>query len=141
MKRAFEAPPSSVPPTPEKPISTDRMLVVGQGITVSGEIKSCDCLVVEGNVRADVSCRELRIALGGLFVGTAAVASAEIVGRFEGELNVAEHLVIRANGKVSAKVRYQQIEIERGGQISGDIDTGGANAAGNPAVRGQRLSA
>ena len=112
MKRLFEGQPAGTPP---KPQSTDRMLVVGAGIVVSGEIKSCDCLVVEGKVEANVACKELRIAHGGLFSGTAAVQNAEVIGRFEGDLTVSDRLVIRASGNVSAKVRYQQLEIERGG--------------------------
>ncbi len=42
-------------------------------------------------------------------------------GRFEGTLNVRRRLLIRATGKVTGNVRYGQIEIECGGQISGDI--------------------
>jgi len=138
MKRLFAAqPPSQVSATP-KSTSTARMLVVGREIVVSGEIKSCDCLVVEGNVEADVACKELRIAPGGLFKGTASVANAEIIGRFEGTLQVAERLTVRAGGKVSAKVRYQQIEIERGGQVSGDIQAGDASVAAHPVVQARR---
>ena len=46
---------------------------------------------------------------------------AEVRGRFEGTLNVRRRLLIRASGKVTGTVRYGQIEIECGGQISGDI--------------------
>jgi cytoskeletal protein CcmA (bactofilin family) len=141
MKRLFEAQPSKVPATPPKPQSTDRMLVVGPGIVVSGEIKSCDCLVVEGKVEANVACKELRIAHGGLFSGTAAVQNAEIIGRFEGDLKVSERLVIRASGNVSAKVQYQQIEIERGGQLAGTVDSGGAAEPARTVARDQRRSA
>lgn len=99
-----------------------RKLVVGRGIVFSGEITSCDCLVVEGTVKANIAgCHDIHIADGGLFTGSASVQSAEIRGRFEGALTVTERLLIHANGKVSAEVRYHQIEIERGGQISGDI--------------------
>lgn len=105
------------------------MLVVGKGIVVSGEIKSCDRLVVEGQVQADISCKELRVELGGLFTGIAAVESAEIIGRVVGELKVTGRIVIRSSGNVSARLRYQQIEIELGGQISGDIATDAVTAS------------
>jgi cytoskeletal protein CcmA (bactofilin family) len=97
--------------------------VVGRGITFSGEIKSCDYLVVEGTVRANiVGCEGIQIAEGGLFTGSASVGSTEIRGQFEGELAVSGRLLICASGKVTARVRYHQIEIERGGQISGEIE-------------------
>ncbi len=98
-----------------------RMLIVGRNIVITGEIQSCDCLVVEGTVKANVTCNELRIAKGGLFLGSASVANADVVGRFEGELQISERLLLRASGKIAAKLRYRQIEIELGGQISGDI--------------------
>lgn len=98
-----------------------RMLIVGRDIVITGEIQSCDCLVVEGTVKANVTCNELRIAKGGLFLGSASVANADVVGRFEGELQISERLMLRASGKIAAKLRYRQIEIELGGQISGDI--------------------
>ena len=138
MKRLFEGQPAGTPP---KPQSTDRMLVVGAGIVVSGEIKSCDCLVVEGKVEANVACKELRIAHGGLFSGTAAVQNAEVIGRFEGDRTVSDRLEIRASGNVSAKVRYQQLEIERGGQLAGAIEAGTASEPARTTARDQRRSA
>jgi len=101
--------------------STARQLVVGRDIIVSGEITSCESLVVEGTVRANVECQDLRIEGSGLFAGSAVVTDAEVLGRFEGELTVTGRLRVRASGKVSAKVRYHELEIERGGEISGDL--------------------
>jgi cytoskeletal protein CcmA (bactofilin family) len=112
-------PPKSEPPMAQ---TATRKLVVGRGIVFSGEIKSCDCLVVEGTVKANIAdCHDINIAEGGLYTGSASVDRAEIRGRFEGTLSVAEHLLIHATGRVAAEVRYNQIEIERGGEISGDV--------------------
>jgi cytoskeletal protein CcmA (bactofilin family) len=127
------------PVSPQKPESAaqtaTRKLVVGRGIVFSGEIKSCDCLVVEGTVKANIAdCHDINIADGGLFTGSAAVDRAEIRGRFEGSLTVAEHLLIHSSGRVAAEVRYNQIEIERGGEISGTIQAQAQGAAA-PAVK------
>ena len=46
---------------------------------------------------------------------------AEISGSFEGTLVARELLMVRANGRVTGKVRYGRLEIERGGQINGDV--------------------
>jgi len=100
-----------------------RTLVVGREIVLSGEISACDRLVVEGTVKANIKdCRDIAISEGGLFTGSASVESAEIRGRFEGELTVSGRLLIRAPGQVSAAVRYGEIEIERGGRLSGHVD-------------------
>ena len=57
----------------------------------------------------------------GLFKGSASIEEAEIHGRFEGNLTVRKRLLIKATGRVSGTIRYGQIEIECGGQISGDV--------------------
>jgi cytoskeletal protein CcmA (bactofilin family) len=101
-----------------------RKLIVGPGITLSGEINSCDHLVVEGNVHANLHrCKHVMIAQTGLFGGNAIIDEAEVHGRFEGDLTVRNRLSIRATGHVSGSVSYRQIEIEAGGQISGTIAT------------------
>jgi cytoskeletal protein CcmA (bactofilin family) len=99
-----------------------RKLTVGREITLSGEITSCDKLIIEGSVEANLNnCRDVEIAESGLFKGSASIDEAEIHGRFEGNLVVRKRLLINASGRVSGTIRYGQIEIECGGQISGDV--------------------
>jgi cytoskeletal protein CcmA (bactofilin family) len=99
-----------------------RTLIVGQGISLSGEINSCARLVVEGSVQANLqACQSMIIAETGLFDGNAAIDDADIYGRFEGDLAVRKRLLIRASGQVSGTVTYGQIEIEAGGKIAGTI--------------------
>jgi len=109
-------------PTPKARDTEMRRLIVGREISLTGEITSCDRLIVEGNVEANLTnCREVEITESGLLKGTAAIDDAEIRGRYEGTLAVRKRLLIRASGKVVGTVRYGQLEIECGGQISGDI--------------------
>ena len=107
---------------PRRSDSELRKLTVGREITLSGEITSCDKLIIEGSVEANLNnCRDVEIAETGLFKGSASIEEAEIQGRFEGNLVVRKRLLIKASGRVSGTIRYGQIEIECGGQISGDI--------------------
>src|SRR5579863_5064428 len=99
-----------------------RKLIVGREISLSGEITSCDKLIVEGSVEANLqNCHDVDIAQSGLFKGSATIDEIEVRGRFEGNLIVKKRLLIRATGRVSGTIRYGQIEIECGGQISVDI--------------------
>jgi cytoskeletal protein CcmA (bactofilin family) len=103
-----------------------RSLIVGREISLSGDIRSCNRLVVEGSVEATLhECREMEIAESGLFKGNAAIEQAEIRGQFEGELVVSKRLLIRASGHVSGTITYGEIEIERGGKVSGVIQEAG----------------
>jgi len=106
---------------PSKP-GEIRQLSVGRDITLSGDITSCEKLSIAGSVEANlINCRALDIAESGLFKGSTSIEEAEVRGRFEGNLTVRKRLLIKATGRVSGTIRYGQIEIECGGQISGDI--------------------
>jgi cytoskeletal protein CcmA (bactofilin family) len=118
------------------PLRTEpRHLLVGRGVSLSGEITTCERLTVEGKVEANLhECRDIDIAEGGLFKGSATIDNAEIRGRFEGELTVRKRLLIRASGHVAGKIAYAEIEIENGGNISGQI----ALYTGEEAIAEQR---
>jgi cytoskeletal protein CcmA (bactofilin family) len=114
-----------------KPDGEMRRLSVGREITLSGEINSCDKLFIEGSVEANLNnCRDVDIAESGLFKGSASIDEAEVRGRFEGNLTVRKRLLIKSTGRVSGTIRYGQIEIECGGQISGDVQAQPAGEAG-----------
>ena len=114
--------PAGPPPAPRRSEADVRKLIVGREISLSGEITSCDKLIVEGSVEANLqNCHDVDIAESGLFKGSATIDDVEVRGRFEGSLIVRKRLFIRATGRVSGTIRYGQIEIECGGQITGDI--------------------
>lgn len=96
-------------------------MVVGREIRLTGTIHDCDQLMIDGTVEADLAdCDDLQIAESGLFKGVASIGDADIRGRLEGTL-IVRNLVIRATAKVTGRIRYVQLQIERGGQISGDV--------------------
>jgi cytoskeletal protein CcmA (bactofilin family) len=121
--RPAEAPrPAPPAPMPRRSETEVRKLIVGREISLSGEINSCDVLVVEGSVEANLqNCRDVDISETGLFKGSASIDAAEVHGRFEGTLTVRGRLFIRSTGRVTGTIRYGQLEVEFGGQISGDI--------------------
>lgn len=106
-----------------------KKLIVGRDIMLSGKITSCDRLVVEGRVEADLSeTRAIEISPNGVFKGNAEIEQAEIAGRFEGTITVRQRLFIRATGKVVGTIRYGTVEIEAGGEIAGDVQVSGTRA-------------
>ncbi len=139
--------PSASIPTPPSPQATEnegRKLVVGREISLSGEIKACEKLVVEGKVEADLTdATFLEISSSGLFVGNARVTDCDISGTFEGELTVKGRLLLRGSGLVRGKLRYNELETERGGRLIGAVDVLGADedlprvAAPAKAVKGK----
>lgn len=99
-----------------------KVMVVGAGINITGEMRSCDQLVVHGTVEGSLTdCRMLTIANAGSFKGTAEADAAEIDGNFRGRMVVRGRLLIRATGKVNGEISYGEVEIERGGEVSGTV--------------------
>ena len=116
-------------------------LIVGRNIRLKGEIADCDTLVVEGHVEASMRSRIIEIAEGGVFVGKVEIDSAHVRGRFEGELTARERLTIHSTGKVSGNIRYGQIAIEAGGEISGDTAVASKDGSKRPDMARPRTDA
>jgi len=122
-------PGSAASPSAVKPAK--RVLTVGPDIQMKGEITTCDRVVIEGMVDATMKdVHTVELAQSGSLKGTAEVEDAEISGIFEGDLVVRGRLIIYSTGVIRGNVTYGEIEIERGGQIAGNIQnvSGGASS-------------
>jgi len=121
-------PVAAVPtPAPAAKPGEGSKLIVGPDVKLKGvEITDCDTLVVEGRVESALDSRVIQIAENGVFNGAASIDIAEIRGRFDGELTARKQLVIHASGRVAGKIRYGNIKIEEGGEISGDVGSLGS---------------
>lgn len=122
MRPSVSTPPAPQNRAPQQDKTAKRILTVGQDTFLKGEISTCDRVIVEGSVEADLkNVQMMEIADSGTFKGSAVVDDAEINGQFEGELTVRNRLIIHAGGKVDGKVSYGEIEIQRGGQVRGEM--------------------
>ena len=76
----------------------------GPGIGLSGEVTACDRLPVQGSaVVALVATRAIEVAEDG------------------GELAVRDRLLVRDTGRVRRRIRGGELEVERGGELSGEV--------------------
>jgi cytoskeletal protein CcmA (bactofilin family) len=115
--------PLSGPRGPAREATERRTLVVGRGISVQGTVQDAERLVVEGTVEASmIHATEVSISQGGMFKGEAEVEDAEVAGTFNGTLTVRGNLVIRGTGRVLGQARYRRLQVEDGGQISGQME-------------------
>ena len=109
-------------PAPRAAEIERRTLVVGRGISVQGTVQDAERLVVEGTVEASmIRATELSIAQGGVFKGAVEVEEAEIAGTIDGTLTVRSNLIVRSTGKVLGKANYRRLQVEDGGQITGEL--------------------
>lgn len=100
-----------------------RTLVVGHGISIQGTIQDVERLVIEGTVEANlIQAKEFSIAQGGIFRGTVEVESAEIGGTMDGELTALNSLTLLATGRLVGKASCHRLQVEDGGQITGQLE-------------------
>lgn len=110
-------------------------LHVGRGLKLEGKIQSCDALVIEGDVQATIESGTLTITETGEVRGDATVDEAEINGKFDGTLVVRKCLTINATGRIAGTVRYGELRVEQGGQVSGEIQAEDAKQTPRPALK------
>ncbi len=121
-----------------------RKLIVGDGLSLSGEITSCDILVVAGKVEAKLTDGKLlEINETGQFRGSVEIENADIAGRYDGQLVVHGRLTVRSTGRISGMVKYGELEVSAGGQIIGELQVtgGGANSAQTTGTGGFKSAA
>jgi cytoskeletal protein CcmA (bactofilin family) len=98
-------------------------MVVGRGISVHGTIQDAERLEVQGTVEATmIHAAELHIAPGGMFRGEVEVDDAEIAGTIDGKLTTRGSLLVRSTGRVLGTARCRRLQVEDGGQITGQIE-------------------
>jgi len=108
---------------PKPARDVERRVVIGAGIELKGEVKGCRTLEVDGDLDATVAASEhLAIGTEGAFRGACEVETADIAGSFDGTLSVRGRLLVRATGAIKGDIRFGELEIERGGQLSGNVD-------------------
>jgi cytoskeletal protein CcmA (bactofilin family) len=116
-------------------VNEGRSLVVGREICLSGEIKSCDRLVIEGKVELSrAESRTLEVSEEGIYRGDAVVENCVIAGLFEGNLSARGRVTLKSTGRITGTLRYGELEIERGGKATGALEEAGAEPASGTAA-------
>ncbi|MAQ71340.1 MAG: hypothetical protein CL565_04005 [Alphaproteobacteria bacterium] len=125
--------------TPSAGASTGgRRLTIGEGITMSGEIESCDHLLVEGTVEAALKgAKVLEISSAGTFYGTVEIEQATIAGRFEGDITISGRLNVKSTGSVTGTITYGELSIEAGAKLDGTLSPLNASAGDSKTSTGK----
>jgi cytoskeletal protein CcmA (bactofilin family) len=102
--------------------SDRRTLVVGRGISVQGTVTDCERLVVVGTVDSTlIQATEIEVAIGGMFKGGVEVEDAVIAGTIDGTVTARGSLVVKSTGRVIGTAHCRRLQVEDGGQITGQI--------------------
>lgn len=99
------------------------VLFVGDGVQITGSIDAPTGVINAGKINGIIKTEKLLIEMSGSTEGAVIAQDLDVAGEIKNcDVNV-EHLVIRSNGSVIGNIVYNQMGIEKGGQISGTIST------------------
>ena len=104
-----------------RPAKGSAKVVIGHGVSISGEIKKADEVQIDGEADVTMKTDNLVVGATGDCKGSIETHNADIWGEFDGDIKASGTLTIQEQGKVSGKIEYQNLQIKLGGQISGDI--------------------
>ena len=104
-----------------RPAKGDAKVVIGNGVSITGEIKKADEVQIDGEADVTMKTDNVVIGLSGKCKGNIETHNADIWGVFDGDLKASGTLTIQAEGNATGTIEYQSMQIKLGGKVSGDI--------------------
>ena len=99
--------------------------LIGEGTTITGELRFTEGLRIDGEVQGDVIAGEghsiLVISEKARVVGRVQAAHVIINGRVEGPVQSDELLELQPKACIIGDVRYQALEMHQGATINGEL--------------------
>ncbi|MEW6767010.1 MAG: polymer-forming cytoskeletal protein [Pseudomonadota bacterium] len=95
----------------------------GEGVVFKGSINAPEKVVVHGTVDGEIVARDLLVGPTGTIKGKVSVDQADVQGKVYEHIEAKVCLSLRKTGRIEGSATYGDIEIEKGGVLSGDVST------------------
>lgn len=97
--------------------------VIGEGLTIEGELTGEDEVVVHGTVRGTLtSTDQVSVASGGVVEADLTASSVSIGGQVTGNVVAQERVDIQAGGRLVGDVKSARFTIADGASFKGSVD-------------------
>lgn len=113
-------PPSDADPAADAPLRGAFSLGPGARLNLAERFEG-ERAQIDGELCGALKVRHFILGRGAQMQGHVSCESAQVRGRFEGELRVRGKLIVFASGKVEGKVRFAEVQVWKGGEISGNV--------------------
>ncbi len=97
-------------------------LTLGKGVTFSGTIVAKGRAIIHGAMDGDLDAGDLLVGVSGVITGKIRAHTMHIHGEVNRDVVCAGHVAIHPTGLVNGQFQYGELEIERGGRISGSLN-------------------
>lgn len=95
--------------------------IIDDGIAVEGSIEFTGELLIRGRLTGKVSGDTVTIADEGVVKADMKIKRMTVGGRFDGEVQAAEELVVLPNGQCRGKVICKNLVVQDGGILNADV--------------------
>lgn len=92
--------------------------IIGDGITITGNIDAKVDLHIDGEVIGDIKCLSLVQGPSSKIQGAITAQNASLSGSVEGSIDAGD-LVISSSARIGGDVIYENVAIEQGGHVDG----------------------
>jgi cytoskeletal protein CcmA (bactofilin family) len=113
--------PASAAPSPFEPARTVGSSVIGSDLTILGQnitIISKNQLQIDGDIRGDVTGKQVTISSDGSVIGTVSAEKIEVHGGVRGAIRAAT-VTLHPSAQVDAEILHVKLSIAEGAQVEG----------------------
>ena len=98
-----------------------REAIIQEDTIIKGKIRNCRQMEIHGFVEGELAAESVLVHQGGTFYGTLKTDQADVAGSVQGEIFVKNLISIRSSGSVNGQVRYGQLAMEMGADLSAEL--------------------
>lgn len=95
----------------------------GEGVVFKGSVNAPEKVVVHGTADGEIIARDLLVGPTGTIRGNVSVDQADIQGKILEHIEAKVCLSLRKTGRIEGSATYGDIEIEKGGVLTGSVST------------------
>lgn len=119
--------------------STDVIIRPGAMVTASTEVVSKGTCLIAGTVNANLKANQLKVEAGGNLIGNVQANELDVHGRVNGVVDAGD-IIVRNRGSVDGTVHYANLSMERGSDVSGQLQRKQQGSSAPQAAAVERIS-
>jgi len=97
--------------------------VIGEGLTIEGELTSDDEVEVHGTLRGTLSSTNaISVGVGGVVEANIQAAALSVAGQVTGNVNVNERVDLQSTCRLTGDVKAARMTIADGAAFKGNVD-------------------
>jgi cytoskeletal protein CcmA (bactofilin family) len=125
----------AAPPRSSNDRATSDRATIGRSITIKGEVKGDEDLLIQGRIDGSVTLKEYAVTVGpeGEVKADIGARVITVEGKVEGNLTAQEQVTLRTSARVQGNINAPRVVLEDGARFRGGVDMGETAGAVTPA--------